>query len=159
MIEVTGSDERGAQRMKARTRWAGATAVGVTIALLLTAAAHADEVQRTQRIAFARGKTSAAIDGSVHGYDTIDYKLEASKGQTMSVVLKSKNTSAYFNVIPPNSTDALFIGAVRGDKWSGTLPTTGDYTVHVYLTDDAARRAETAKFTLDVSVTTLPQAP
>lgn len=128
-------------------------------ALLLAVAAFAGETHRTQRIAFAPGKTAAAIDGSVHGYDVIDYKLQASKGQTLSVVLKSDNANSHFDVIPPGTQDALFIGAVRGDKWSGTLPVTGDYTLHLYLTDGAARRAETAKFTIDVSVTTLPQAP
>jgi hypothetical protein len=46
----------------------------------------------------------------------------------------------------------LFIGARDGREFSGTLAESGDYTVHVVLMRPAARRAETAEFSLAVEL-------
>jgi hypothetical protein len=72
----------------------------------------------------------------------------------MSVALKTSNGANYFNVLPPGSTgEAIFIGSTSGNDWTGPLPADGEYTVRVYLMRSAARRNETADYTLTVGIT------
>jgi hypothetical protein len=108
---------------------------------------------REQRVSFASGASSATITGSIKGDEIIDYKLRAKAGQTMSVDLKTSNGANYFNVLPPGSETAIVVGSTSGSEWTGTLPADGDYTVRVYLMRSAARRNETANYTLTVGIT------
>lgn len=108
---------------------------------------------KVQRIHFAKGKSSATVKGSITGYNTVDYKLGAKAGQAMNVKLKTGNTANYFNVLPPGSDVALFIGSTSGNEWTGELPADGEYTVRVYLMRSAARRNEKANYTLTVGIT------
>jgi hypothetical protein len=70
----------------------------------------------------------------------------------MVVDFKHSNRSAYFNVLPPGSGDALFVGSSAGDRFDGALPSTGAYTIRVYLMRNAARRNEKADYTLSVKI-------
>jgi hypothetical protein len=89
----------------------------------------------------------------VKGYESVDYRLGAATGQTMEVTLKSSNRFIYFNVLPPGDETAIFIGSTSGNHFAGTLPTNGDYTVRVYLMRNAARRNETASYSIDFKIT------
>ena len=103
---------------------------------------------------FAKGTSSATVKSSLTGYKTIDYTLRARAGQTMTVSLKTSNGANYFNVLPPGSKDvAVFVGSTSGNEWTGKLEADGEYTVRVYLMRSAARRNETANFTLSVGIT------
>lgn len=109
---------------------------------------------RQQRVSFARGASSAAVQGSVKGDDTIDYVLGARAGQTMRVTLKSSSASNYFNVLPPGSETAIAnTSASTSNSWAGALPADGDYRIRVYLMRSAARRGESANYTLTVAIT------
>jgi hypothetical protein len=108
----------------------------------------------TRPIHFAKGSSSATVTGTIQGHQTIDYKVRARAGQTMSVKLVTRNDASYFNVLPPGSNDvAIFVGSTGGSEWSGALPSEGEYTVRVYLMRSAARRDESAAYTLTVAVT------
>lgn len=103
---------------------------------------------------FAKGASSATVKGSLKGDQTTDYKLLAKAGQTMSVTLKTSNGANYFNVLPPGSTgEAIFVGSTGGNDWTGPLPADGEYSVRVYLMRSAARRNETADYSLTVGIT------
>lgn len=111
----------------------------------------------TRQVRFAAGATSATTNGSIKGDKTIDYKLRAKAGQTMSVSLKTKHGANYFNVLPPGSKDvAVYTSSSGGNEWTGTLEADGEYTVRVYLMRSAARRNETANYTLTVGITGAP---
>jgi hypothetical protein len=111
----------------------------------------------TRPLHFAKGASSATVKGSLKGSKTIDYRLRARAGQTMTVSLKTSNAANYFNVLPPGSKDvAVFVGSTSGNDWTGQLEADGEYTVRVYLMRSAARRNETANYTLTVSVTGRP---
>jgi hypothetical protein len=73
----------------------------------------------------------------------------------MRVKMTTKNTFLYFNVLPPHSDEALFVGQNQAEpqQWSGTLPTDGDYCIRVYLVRAEARRGGTANFVCTVSIT------
>jgi hypothetical protein len=91
----------------------------------------------------------------------MDYLVRASAGQTLTVSFKPSNPMAYFNVLPPGSDEALFVGssAADGSLFMTQLPLDGVYTIRVYLMRAAARRNETARYTLAVSVTGTALAP
>lgn len=117
--------------------------------------AHADDI-KTERVHFQKGTTGASIKGRIKGYDTMHYMLGAQAGQTMSVTLNAKNKSAYFNIFAPGMTpgndEAMYISSTSGNSYEGVLPEDGDYLIQVYLYRNAARRNETAQFTLNVDI-------
>ena len=115
----------------------------------------ADSV-REQAVQFAHGKSSATVKGKIKGDESVNYRLGASAGQTMTVVLKPSNRSTYFNVIAPGADSAMFIGSTEGNKFSGSLPKSGDYIVQVYLMRNAARRNETSSYSIDFKVVGVP---
>ena len=114
------------------------------------AAAQAD-VRRVE-VQFPKGAASARLSGTIKGSQIVDYAVRAQSGQSMSVTFEPSNLSAYFNVLPPGSQEALFVGSTSGNRFDGTLPADGDYTIRVYLMRNAARRNEVAKYKLDIGV-------
>jgi hypothetical protein len=107
---------------------------------------------REVQVSFEAGTTRTTLQGKLSGDETVDYKVKAAAGQSMAVTFKPTNASAYFNVLPPGSDTAIFIGSTSGNRFEGTLPADGTYTIRVYLMRSAARRGEKASYTLDVAV-------
>ena len=134
----------------------------VGLALLFAAsspAAGADGAIRTERVHFAKGATSAVVEGTITGYQTVDYVLGASKGQSMNVSMATKNAATYFNILAPGETEvAFFNGSVSENQYEGVLPATGDYKIRVYMMRSAARRNEKANYRLEMIVSGKPQA-
>jgi hypothetical protein len=127
-------------------------AVIVMGAWIATAAHATGPKVREKEIKFPTGETSATMNGKLKGDEIIDYKVRAIAGQSMLVVFRSGNPSAYFNVLPPDGDAAIFIGSTSGNRYEGAALTEGTYTVRVYLMRNAARRNETANYALDVGV-------
>jgi len=127
------------------------TLVATSLALFLSTAAQAQV--RTERVQFAKGASSKTISGSIKGEASVDYVVGARAGQTMTVTFKPGNASNYFNVLPPGTETALFVGSSSGNTYSGRLPADGDYRIRVYLMRNAARRNESSNYTMTVGVT------
>ena len=128
----------------------------VIVALLAAAPAWANAADGivSKPLQFTKGTSSATVNGAIKGYQIIDYKLRAKAGQTMTASLQTSNPSSYFNVLPPGSDDvAIFVGSTSGNEFSGALPSDGEYRIRVYMMRNAARRNETANFTLKVGIT------
>ena len=119
--------------------------------LFAVTTAYADDI-RAVAVQFKAHETGTTIKGSIKGREIIDYRLKAKAGQQMSVSLSTNNSGNYFNVLPPNSETALFNSAMSENDWTGTLPEDGDYQVRVYLVRSAARRNETAQYTLTLNI-------
>ncbi len=121
--------------------------------LLINSAAVAQDDIRTERVQFARGAESATVEGSITGYETVDYLLGASAGQAMNVSMATDNPSNSFNILAPGETEvAMFVGSTEGNQYEGVLPESGDYTVRVYLMRNAARRDEVATYRLEMII-------
>ncbi|MEN9061652.1 SH3 domain-containing protein [Ponticoccus litoralis] len=105
-----------------------------------------------KRVTFAPGTSGATISDRLRGYESIDYLLGASAGQTMTIEFTPSNPSAYFNLLVGNDPAAIHIGSTSGNRFSGTLPASGDYRIRVFLMRNAARRDETTDYTLRVSI-------
>ncbi|MGL6070156.1 PliI family lysozyme inhibitor of I-type lysozyme [Craterilacuibacter sp.] len=131
----------------------------LSLLLLAPLPALADNEIRQQALVFKKGMSSTQVKGQLKGYQTIDYQLRARAGQKIRIDFAPSNRSAYFNLNPPGSEQALFIGATRGDHYAGVLPADGVYTLRVYLMRNAARRNETTRYTLKVGIDPAVQAP
>ena len=124
------------------------------LALLLFAGAPAPALAdiRPEQVRFEKGRNGATLKGSIKGDEIVDYRLRATAGQILDVNLQANNRSAYFNVLPPDDETALFVGSVSGNSFIGALPKDGDYTVRVYLMRNAARRNESARYTVNFTM-------
>ncbi len=81
----------------------------------------------------------------------MDYILPAQAGQPINVSLASRHTATYFNVLAPGETQvAFFNGSLGNNQYEGTLPSSGEYTIRVYMMRAAARRNESAQYRLEV---------
>lgn len=131
--------------------------VAALIGLVTSSALARDDI-RTAPVHFKAGSSSATIKGKIKGYETVDYVLEASKGQQMNVSMATDNLSNYFNILPPGEGDvAMFIGSTNGNQFEGTLPKSGAYKIRVYMMRSAARREEVANYRLEMIITGAPQ--
>lgn len=129
-----------------------ARVLALALVCAVAAPALARDQARTERVQFAKGEYSTALIGTVKGYETVSYLVGAKAGQTLTVTLKTSNASSYFNVAAPGAEDALFVGSSSGNSYSGKLTSSGDHVVSVYLMRNAARRSETARYTLTIGV-------
>lgn len=123
---------------------------------LLTTGAIAQPPIRSQKVQFPNGTSSTALKGTLKGDLTVDYLVMANAGHTLSVTLKTSNKSNYFNVTPQGEDAAIFIGSTSGNEYKGILPKSGEYTIRVYLMRNAARRNESANYTLTIALTGQP---
>ena len=88
----------------------------------------------------------------ITGEEIVDYQVSGKRSQILSVDLMSSNRAGYFNIQPTTSKQAIFIGSTQGTVADVTLPETGSYVIRVYLMRSAARRGESMKYSLGVSL-------
>lgn len=82
-----------------------------------------------QRIRFAPGETSAAINARIGQRETDFYVLRAVQGQIMSVEISSPNNDVLLTVVGEDGTP-LKRYQVGGPSWTSVLPATQDYYIH-----------------------------
>ena len=107
---------------------------------------------RTETIRFARGATSAVKQGTITGYQSVTYLVDLRAGQMLDVDMRTSNRSSYFNVTAPRASTALFVGSdSAGNGYRGRTTVSGTYRIDVYMMRNAARRGESARYTLTVA--------
>ena len=102
---------------------------------------------KTQRVRFARGRTTAVLRGAVVRGTQDRYILGARAGQTMIVHITSREKNGAFAILGPDAT--ALDGAEEGTDamdWTGTLPMNGDYSIWVGPTRG------NATYTLEVTI-------
>lgn len=125
----------------------------LTSALLLAAAtASFAQAPKKVPVTFGAGKSAVTLTGSLTGRAIVDYVVSLGAGQTLSVDMKATNGAAYFNVLPPNSAEAMVNGSIEGNKASRRVPMEGKYTVRVYLMPSSGRRNEKSNYTLKIGM-------
>jgi hypothetical protein len=136
--------------MKFKLALAAALLCGVSVA---PATLQAQGTVKPVAIQFAKGASSKVVKGTIRGDQSRLYTINVKAGQTLKVKLVTSNSSSYFNITAPGAEQALFIGSTEGNSYTGVVPSSGNYTIDVYLMRNAARRNETANYTLTVSAT------
>ena len=124
-----------------------AAVFGASATASAPATAAAPQCRTTDRniprqIRFGRGRTTAVVKDTVRLCTAHEYYLRASGGQTMTVHLATGNRTS-FSIHAP--TGDIIEGADGVRDWSGSLPETGQYIIHIGT--DA-----TAAYTLEVTV-------
>jgi len=115
------------------------------LVLLITSATAAQRV--TQRVRFARGRTTAVLKGSVVRGTQNRYILGAGRGQMMIVHITSREKNAVFTILGPDGT--ALEGTEEGvdaTDWTGELPLSGDYAIWV------SPSRGNATYTLEVTI-------
>ncbi|MGK7946011.1 MAG: hypothetical protein AB4058_16230 [Microcystaceae cyanobacterium] len=124
-----------------------------SLIVLAPSIAFADRDIQTERVQFTPGTTSKVIEGSIEGYDIIDYVVNARQGQYANISMATKNGANYFNILAPGENEvAMFTGSTSGNQYEGTLPKSGDYKIRVYMMRSAARRNEVANYRLEIII-------
>jgi len=126
----------------------------VLIAAALAALAlpsWAQTPHRTEQVRFARGSSATAMMGSIRADGGVDYILPLRAGQTLEVLMRTRNASARFNVMAPGMDEPLFNGSNARD-YVGRTPVGGAYRIIVYMTEEAAMRDEIADYVVAISV-------
>lgn len=113
--------------LNAPRRLSGATLLLAPVLAILFAlpvpATYAADGIRTEKVQFAKGASSAVVNGQIRGAETVDYVLRASKGQLMNVSMATDNGANYFNILAPGETDvAFFNGSMGENQYEGALP-------------------------------------
>lgn len=141
----------------------------MVITLMLSLFPAAAQDTRTVDVRFPRGASGTTLSDTIVGYQTINYRIGVSAGQTMSVQLDTDNASNYFNINASGASESVFNGSISGNSTNLRLASSGNYIISVYLMRNAARRNEAADFDLTIYVdgsaaqaprpTTLPSGP
>ena len=141
---------QGSSRSPARTSAAAADGASPTTLPGPTGGPVNDT--RTETIRFARGATSAVKQGTITGYQSVTYLVDLRAGQMLDVDMRTSNRSSYFNVTAPRASTALFVGSdSAGNGYRGRTTVSGTYRIDVYMMRNAARRGESARYTLTVA--------
>lgn len=110
----------------------------------------------TRTVAVQTGQ-QAVLKAHIKGDHYIDYLFNARAGQLLDIRLTSNHAANYFNLLPPGEQyQALFIGSSEGAHYQGQLTQSGDYRIRVYLMRAAARRHESANFSLQLKLADKP---
>ena len=120
-------------------------AAGMFFALTVVPSATARTF--TERVRFARGRSSTTIKNAVVRGDRDRYLVGAKAGQRMTVRIRSVEQNAVFQIQGPNG--RFLRGAEEGQdatRWSGKLPAAGNYAIVVGGTRG------NATYTLDVAI-------
>jgi len=107
---------------------------------------------KQKNVTFKSGQTRVSFEGRVRGYESHDYFVIAGAGQTLTVRLNGSHAQNYFNVLPPGSESAMFIGSSNGHQFKRAAPVDGVYVVRVYLMRAAARRNVVSNFSLQIGL-------
>jgi hypothetical protein len=101
----------------------------------------------TQRVKFARGRTTAVLKGAVVRATKDRYILGAREGQTMIVHISSREKNAVFTILGPDAAALEGTGEeADATDWTGELPLSGDYSIWVSPTRG------NATYTLEVTI-------
>ncbi|CAM3983792.1 MULTISPECIES: hypothetical protein [Pseudoalteromonas] len=100
-----------------------------------------DPESSTQRVEFEQ---------QITGNEFNDYLVSGNAGDILNVTLTPSNLSNNFNILPADSSQAVFIGSIEGHYVKHQLAKDGDYIVRVYLMRNAARRNESSNYKLTI---------
>lgn len=125
------------------------TALGLGLLFAAGQTMAAQEIPK-QPIEFPQGKERTRIAGALSGTRIIDYTIQAQAGQLLSITLDTDNPDNYFNLLPPEGKEPLFVGFTSGNQLNTQLPSSGEYRVRLYLLGSAADHNANAHYQLSV---------
>jgi hypothetical protein len=90
--------------------------------------------------------------GTLKGDQMKTYPVSVAANQTLTVSLKTKSGSVYFNVTPAGAKEAIWSGEVQGgSKFEQKFEQAANFRIDVFQLKADAQRGGQAPFTLTVS--------
>lgn len=124
------------------------------IVVVFLAAVHETSAQSKVNVSFRQGAASGTYNGLVKGDGYVDYEVRANVSQTMSVKLTRRSgDSPYFNILLNGSEEAIAENARQVTSWKGELPSSGVYTIRVYMAKAGRLARRTSNFRITFTVT------
>lgn len=121
-------------------------------ALLMVTTVTVKADQKSERIKFERGRTSAVVKGTVTNSEqenVHEYKLRVGKNQTIIVHLASTEKAANFMLaMPEGSIASDDRGKHELKDWEGLIPASGDVVITIYHKG----KARSMPYTLEITV-------
>jgi hypothetical protein len=136
----------------------GALIAGALSWILPQTAMGADDI-KLETVRFPAGQSQTTVKGSIKGRASVSYQIGAEADQTLSIELSPSNKATYFTLYEPGrgpGDEALASGETTTpdiNRFTGRLPSSGVYTVNVFLYRAAARRNERSAYRLRIAVT------
>jgi hypothetical protein len=121
--------------------------LGLVLAVIPAAAAD-----RTVVVKFKPGTSFATRNGSINGYDGVNYILDARAGQVISVLFSPNRASCSFNFYRPGAASAVHRGEIDGNEYASTLRRSGKNRVQVFQNRNAARRGVTCRYSITFEI-------
>ena len=128
------------------------SAIMLCAVLFGTSLSYAGTDIRQEPVTFKSGAEHSAVTGHIKGRETVDHLVRVRAGQTLRVDLKAGNRFTFFNILPPGSDEAIFVGSSSGNSFERRLQLGGEYRVRTYLMRNAARRGESTRYKLDLTL-------
>lgn len=96
---------------------------------------------------------TTTVSGKITGYKAAAYAVPVKAGQTLTVSMTTRSTSAYFNVVDVHAPNAVAAhrGEVDGPKAAIRAPAATIWLIEPYLVRAAARRGSTADYKLTIT--------
>jgi hypothetical protein len=122
--------------------------------------AQTDDI-REAPVRFDAGSRISVIEDKITGFQSVSYSIGLEAGRRLSVTLRSSNTATYFKVYAPGrgpGDQALANSGMTSDlisdlnRFASVVETSGTYTISVYMMRSAARRSETANYSLTIEM-------
>ncbi len=134
----------------------GSLAVGMAAVLPLAEV----RAQQSEAVRFRPGDYGTMLSGSLQGRSYVDYRLSAQAGQELFAELSvdraqtNGHGTVYFNVLPPGSSgEAIVVGSMQPENWIRiNLPSSGEYTIRLYLMGNDRDTDKTVAYRLDLSI-------
>lgn len=132
------------------------TYIGLLSIILSLSAVSTFAKNAEQPITFTKGTNQKTQIGKFEGYDDVQYKIYAKKGQVLKFKVTSNNNLANINVFSPGKKpvkdEAIFIGSTKGQVGEIILPSNGEYIIQVFQMRNSARQNKTVNFQLYVQI-------
>lgn len=105
------------------------------------------------RVESTGDESQVTIRSRIIGYAIDEYSMRAGGDAHAVVTFQVDNPECHFAILDRDRADAaIFDSAKSGTHFEGALPDSGRVGIRVYLTRNAARRGETAYYTLKMNV-------
>jgi hypothetical protein len=111
------------------------------------------EAERRVRVALAEGNAALNFEDENRDFEAVSYVVPLRQRQWLHVLLATDNASNCFDIHAPGEPRPVYVGADSGNTCQLLAPTTGDYTVRVFLLRLAARDGQSARYTLELKLT------
>ena len=131
--------------MKSIRSWLAALAV---LTLAAAPLARSDEAAQKGPIQVDASKGEVTEKGKITGEEFVDYTFLAEVGKSLSIVLETNSKNAHFDLIAPGSETPIYKSGITGDRYLANVRTSGEYRARVYLVRRAARKGESASYSI-----------